>query len=139
MILFSVLLGIISMSLALYTYFFVADAARQATRYAIVRGSTSCTYSSSLSNCNATSDQIQTYVRGIAYPGITSSKLHITAKWLTPSSGKPTTWSACTTGTCNAPGNLVKVVATYAYPVSIPFVPTLSINLRSTAQMVIAQ
>ncbi|MGA8089648.1 MAG: TadE family protein [Terracidiphilus sp.] len=41
-LLFVVLFGIIELSLAMYTYNYVSDAAREATRYAIVRGS-SCT------------------------------------------------------------------------------------------------
>ena len=38
-LLFMVVFGIIAMALALYTYNVVSEAAREATRYAIVRGS----------------------------------------------------------------------------------------------------
>src|SRR4051794_4143568 len=42
-ILFALVFGIIQISMALYSYHFTADAAREATRWAIVRGSLSCT------------------------------------------------------------------------------------------------
>lgn len=136
---FAMLIGTFQMMLALYTFHFVSDAAREASRYAIVRGSTSCTNTPNLSNCNATSDQIQTYVRSLNYPGVTSSKLTVATSWLAANSGYPKTWSACTTGTCNTPGNQVKVVATYAFPLSVPFVPKTTFNLTSTSEMVISQ
>jgi Flp pilus assembly protein TadG len=135
----AMLIGVFQMMLALYTFHFVSDAAREATRYAIVRGSASCTNTPDLSNCDATSDQIQSYARGISYPGITPGKLTVTTTWLKVSTSLPATWSACASGTCNAPGNQVKVVATYAYPLNVPFVPKATFNLTSTSEMVISQ
>lgn len=133
------LIGVFQMSLAFYTMHYLSDAARQGSRYAMVRGSTSCTNTPNLSNCNATSDQIQAYVRSIAYPGITASKLTVTTTWLTASTTQPTTWSSCSSGTCNAPGSQVKVMAAYSFPLSVPFVPSLSFSLKSTSKMVISQ
>lgn len=135
----AMLIGVFQMMLALYAFHFVADAAREASRYAIVRGSTSCTNTPALSNCNATSDQIQAYIRGLKYPGIKSDNLTVTTTWKTASTTIPTTWSTCSSGTCNAPGNQVKVVVTYAFPFSVPFVPRSTINLTSTSRMVISQ
>jgi|tagenome__1003787_1003787.scaffolds.fasta_scaffold20732462_2 Flp pilus assembly protein TadG len=139
MIFLSMLLGAFQGMLALYTSDYVSDVARQASRYAIVRGSTSCTNTPSLSNCNATAAQIQSHVKSNAYPGIKTSKLTITTSWLTASGTVPATWSACTSGTCNAPGNMVRVKATYAFPLSIPFVPKSTFNFTSTSNMVISQ
>jgi Flp pilus assembly protein TadG len=135
----AMLIGVFQMSLAFYTFHYLSDAAREGSRYAAVRGSTSCTNTSSLSNCNATSAQIQTYVRGLGYPGINASNLTVTTTWRTASSTQPTTWSSCSSGTCNAPGNQVKVVAAYSFPLSVPFVPSLSFSLTSTSKMVISQ
>ena len=135
----AMLLGAFQMMLALYTFHFVADAAREASRYAIVRGSASCTNTPALANCNATADQIQAYIRSLNYPGVTSSKINVTTSWLSASAGYPKTWSACTSGTCNAPGNQVKIVAAYSFPLSVPFVPKQTFNLSSTSQMVISQ
>ena len=139
MIFLAMLIGAFQSMLALYTFNYVSDAARQASRYAIVRGSTSCTNTPSLSNCNATGDQIQSHVKSIPYPGINLSKLTITTSWLTASGTVPATWSACTSGTCNAPGNIVQVTATYKFPLSIPFVPKSTPTLTSTSNMVISQ
>jgi len=135
----AMLIGVFQMMLALYTFHFISDAAREATRYAIVRGSTSCVNTPALPNCNATADQIQSYVRGLSYPGIVPSKLTVTTTWLTASTTYPTSWSVCTAGTCNAPGNQVMVVATYAFPLNVPFVPKATFNLSSTSEMVISQ
>jgi len=137
--LFSMLLGICQLSLGLYAYQFCSDAARQATRYAMVRGSTSCTNTPSLSNCNASTGNISTYVKGLGYKGITASNITVTTTWCSASSSAPTTWSSCAAGTSNAPGNLVKVAVAYPLSLHIPFAPQLSLSLGSTSQMVVAQ
>ena len=132
-VLFSLVFGIIQTCFALYTYNYVSDAARAATRYAMVRGS-SC---SGMSDCGITSAQIQTYVQGAAYPGINSSKLSASATWLSASATEPTTWTACE-DQCNAPGNAVQVTVTYAVPVFLPYWKHGTINVSSTSQMVIS-
>jgi len=134
----ALLFGIIQIAFALYTYDFVSEGAREGTRYAIVRGSTSCTNTPNLTNCNATAGQIQTYVKGLGFPGISSSNLTVTTTWCT-ASAQPTTWSSCSSGTSKAPGNAVNVVVTYALPLSIPFWKSQSVNISSTSQMIIAQ
>lgn len=138
-VLFAMLFGICQMSLGLYVYHFTSEAAREASRYAIVRGSTSCTNTPSLANCNATAAEIASFVQGLTYPGITASNISVNTSWNSASSSTPTTWSACSTGTCNAPGNMVKVVVSYPLKFSIPFATTLSLNLSSASQMVISQ
>lgn len=140
----AMLIGVLQMMLAVSTYNYVSDAAREGTRYAIVRGSACSTNTPNLSNCNATTGQIQTYVRGIKYPGLTASKLVVTTTWLSASvsyatGSYSTSWSTCASGTCNAPGNIVKVVAKYPFSLSVPFVPKATLNLTSTSQMVISQ
>jgi hypothetical protein len=60
-------------------------------------------------------------------------------------SGNPTTtWTTSCTGAtdlngnaCNAPGNAVKVVVNYAFPLSIPYWRITVLNVSSTSQMVI--
>jgi Flp pilus assembly protein TadG len=133
-ILIAIMFGILELSLGLYTYNYVSDAAREATRYAIVRGS-SC---STLTNCSATSAQIQTYVQDLGYPGINSTNTTVTTTWYTPSTSPPTTWTVCTTGTCNAPGSSVKVKVSFNFPLGVPFLRFSSLTLQSTSQMVIA-
>jgi Flp pilus assembly protein TadG len=124
-ILFMSLFGIFGLCGALYSYNFVSDAAHDATRYAIVRGS-ACT---GLTNCGVTSAQIQTYVRGLGYPGIIPSNLTASATWT--GSNSPS----------NAPGNTVTVTVTYTYPLRVPFWKASGtiLHLTSTSQMTVAQ
>jgi Flp pilus assembly protein TadG len=148
------LIGIFEVSYALYSYNFVCDAAREATRYASVRGVESCTIAPGFPDCNlspsASGNPIQTYVQSLSYAGINSSGLTATATWWSANVTNPadgtysyTDWNtACTTtdlnsNACNTPGNAVKVVVTYPFTLSIPFVASYTINLSSTSQMVI--
>lgn len=144
-VLMGLLIGILFVCLALYTRHFVSEAALEGARWAMVRGSASCTNTPSLTGCNATQAQIQTYVQSLSFPGINSQSLAATTTWLSLSASTPATWTACAT-TCNAPGNAVQVVVTYPFPFSIPSltVKTLSISTNtltfsSTAQLVISQ
>jgi Flp pilus assembly protein TadG len=134
-ILIAIVLGIFETSSAVYSYTYLSDAAREGIRYAIVRGS-ACTGFSECSSTpvGATSAQVQAYVKSLGYPGITSNNLTTTTTW-------PTTGSACTpiASPCNNPGDLVKVVVAYKYPLNIPFVPWKTINMSSTSEMVISQ
>jgi Flp pilus assembly protein TadG len=129
-ILFTLVFGVMAIGLALYSYNVVAEAAREGSRYAIVRGS-AC---NSFSNCNVTSAQIQTYVKGIGFPGINPASLTATAAW-------PTTGINCTPSItpCNNPGNLVNVTVNYQFPLVIPFVPSRTLTMSSTSAMVISQ
>jgi Flp pilus assembly protein TadG len=130
-VLFLCLFGILGLCGALYTYNYVVDAAHEATRYAIVRGS-SC---SGLTNCplstNATtaSTALQTYLRNLGYPGINPNNLTLAA-----------TWSGANSPT-NAPGNTVSVTVTYTYPLNIPFWRQSGtiLNLSNTSEMTISQ
>jgi hypothetical protein len=135
-----ILTSVFFVILALYSFHFVADAAREATRYASVRGSQCSTNTPSLGNCGVTSAELQTWIRSLSYPN--ASRLSVTATWLkATSSGTPATtiWSACTTGTCNVPGNMVKVAVTYAYPLSVPFWKSTTVSIGSVSSMVISQ
>jgi Flp pilus assembly protein TadG len=125
--------GIIELSFALYSYNYVSSAARVATRYAVVRGS-SC---SGMPDCGITADQLQSYVQGIAYPGIKPGNLAVSTTWLSYSPGPPTTWTACASQ-CNTPGNAVEIQVTYAFPLFLPFWRSTSLSLSSTSQMVIS-
>jgi TadE-like protein len=156
------LFGIVQVSLALYTYNFICDAARQATRYASVRGVESCTISSTFPDCNLSpttgvnptssdgSASLRTHVQNVGYPGMDLSKLTMATTWWSANVTNPgdgtysyTDWNTqCTTtdlngNACNTPGNAVKVVVTYPYTIRIPFITGYTITLTSTSQMVI--
>jgi Flp pilus assembly protein TadG len=135
------LFGIIETSIGLYTYHYVADAAREGSRWAMVRGSLCSTNTPGLDHCNASSSDISTYVKSLGY-WHNDSNMTVSATWATPTtSGTPATatWSACTTGTCNQPGFMVIVTVTEAFPLSIPYWKATTLNLTSTSRMVISQ
>jgi len=120
-ILFMTLFGIFALCGALYSYVFVAEAARDASRYALVRGS-ACT---GFSDCGITSAQLNTHVKNFAYPGINMSNVTASAAW--PVSKDP--------------GNLVIVTVTYNFPLNIPFWPKSGsmMHMSSSSQMTISQ
>jgi Flp pilus assembly protein TadG len=128
-LLFTLVVGIITMCFALYTYNIVAEAAREATRFAIVRGS-SCHFGSPCTPA-ATGD-IQTYVSNLGFPG--SSNLTATPAWSAYPAG-----GTCKSPGCNGPGDQVAVTVTYQFPLVIPFLPPRTLNMSNTAAMVISQ
>jgi hypothetical protein len=130
-IMLAVLLCMIQTCMVLYAYCCTAMAAREATRWAIVRGSSCSSFGSS---CPATKSNIQTYVQALQFPGVNAASFGVT-----------TTFSAYPSGTCspsascNNPGNLVKIQVTYSYPISLPMVSKMTLSLGSTSQMIISQ
>lgn len=142
-VLFAMMFGVIQMSLALYTYHFVSDAAREASRWAMVRGG-NCISNVSQGYCSPTSNDaygadnadIQAYVKSLGYPF--ASNLTASTKWL---SGTPSSQSVCGTSPsgCNGAGNQVQVTISCNLPVAIPFWKATNINMQSTSTMVIAQ
>ncbi len=128
-ILLTMTFGIIEVGLALYSYNFIAEAAREGSRYAMVRGSY-CT-----SPCTvATNASVQTYVQNLGYPGLNSSNLTATTTW-------PDTGASCTPSVtpCNNPGNNVMVNVTYSFPWNIPFIPSRTLTMTSTSEVIISQ
>lgn len=121
----TLIFGVVDFGRALYTYHLVSNAARAATRYAMVRGST-CT----VSGCPATSDSIQTYVRGLA-PAIDPSSLTVTTTW--------TAASGCADAANQGPGCVVSVQVSYPFRFLVPVLPHYTMTMASTSQMVIAQ
>lgn len=141
-VLFTCIFGIIGCSLLLYAYHFTSYSAREATRYAMVRGSTwasaSCATAATLV-CNATSANVQTYVQSIVPSGISSgTQLTVTTTW--PGTGLAGSATTCnTTDGNNSPGCLVMVQVNYSFSYLLPFLPTTALNLRSTSEVVILQ
>ncbi len=106
--------GIINCALAIYAYSFVSYAAREATRFAAVRGASSAG--------PATAAEVTGFVNAEAY-GVNPGKLNVTTIW------KPD----------NNPGSAVRVTVNYQFDFAIPFVNLGAVNLSSTSQMVIMQ
>ena len=141
-VLFTCLFGIIGCSLALYAYHFTSYAAREATRYAMVRGSTwsgtGCVDDTSLS-CDATSANVMTFVQSIVPPGIGSgSQLSVVTSW--PGTALVGSASTCsTTNGNNSPGCLVSVQVNYSFSYLLPFLPTSTLAMTSTSEVVMLQ
>ena len=143
LILIPMLFGIIQLSIALYCHHYAADAAREATRFAIVRGVNCSTYLKSTAYCSptdgnasgATANDIAQYVKGLGYPY--SASAVTTVQWCTP--GTPATWTACSTTRANAAGNQVQVKVTYSYPLVIPYIKANTLLIGSTSSMTIVQ
>ena len=124
----SLLFGVMYFGLALYTYGFVAQLAREGARWAIVRGATSCTNSGNqLSDCNATGTEVESYVRSLSYGATNASNI----------SAYPY-YSNCPSAS-NKPGCTVTVRVSYPYQFALGFVPSITINMSSSSAMVIAQ
>ena len=107
------LFALVNFSLVLYAYNFVSYAAREATRYAAVRGS------SNPSPAGAT--DITNLITQEAY-GLNGKNLKIT-----------TTWSPD-----NKPGSTVAVQVQYTFNFMVPFIALKPVNLTSNSQMMIS-
>ena len=144
----TLLFGIMEFGRALYTYHFVSNAAREATRFAAVHGET-CNTDADGGSCTPTggpagpsnTTPITNFVSNITPPGIIPSAVTTTPTW--PS--EPRSPTICTTNVAgvggpfpNYPGCTVQVQVSYAFNFLAPFVSAASITLSSSSQMVIA-
>ena len=128
-LLLSVLFGAMFAGVMLYTYHYLSFAARIGNRYAIVRGS-ACDPSGGMPDCpNVTSDQVQTYVRGLHYAGIDPNQLTVTVTWPNKAGTDPG----------NNPGDPVQVRTSYPFTLAVPFMTARTLTMHSTSQMVISQ
>jgi len=127
----TLMFGVIQVSQAFYSYHSVSEAAREATRYAMVRGSSCSGFGSA---CPAAASDVQTYIQGYGFPGLTAASIAVTTTW-------PNTGSSCTPSVtpCNNPGNLVKVTVSYPFSLVVPYITTSALTLTSTSQMVISR
>lgn len=128
----TLMLGVMESAIGVYTFHFVAEAAREGTRYARVRGS-ACTGAAIA--CPATPSDVQTYVRSLAYPGMTASSIHVTSTWAAFPSG-----TGCSPSVdCNNPGNVVTVTVAYSFLFSVPLLNESTWSFTSTSTSVISQ
>jgi Flp pilus assembly protein TadG len=122
----SMLLGIVDFSRALYSYHFLSNAAREATRWAAVRGAT-CTNDGSCTAAASPAD-IVAYVTNITPPGVNPTNLTTTPSW--PGTG------TCA-GVNNNPGCPVDVTVSYQFNFVVPFIRTTPLTLSSSSEMII--
>jgi Flp pilus assembly protein TadG len=126
------LFGIVDFGRCLYTYSFTAQLARQGARWMIVRGSQSCSSSTPIDNCDATTAELQTYVRSLNEGATNPSNITAAASFTTCAAG-------AANGGENGPGCVVAVTVSYPFAFIAPFVSKVSIPMTSTSQMVISQ
>jgi Flp pilus assembly protein TadG len=153
----ALLLGVIELLLAMYAYNFVSDAAREATRFAVIRGANSCVPSATFPNCNLgppnvtsstdpANNPVLQYIDSRRYPGLDPNNLSADVSWWLAhqDANGHTDWTTQCTGAldakgnaCNAEGNAVRVVVTYAFPLRLPWINARILKVSSTSQMVI--
>lgn len=109
-----IIFGIMEFGRAVFAYNFVSSAARTASRYAMVRGSSS--------GHPATTSDISNFVSNQAI-GLDRSAVTVTTTW-TPD---------------NSPGSTVKVAVKYSFQPIAPFIPTGTWNLQTSSQIIVAQ
>ncbi len=121
-ILLSFVFGLIEVCMACYTHEMISEVSREATRYAIVHGSTCVTGSGS--SCTATASSINSYASAHVWPNLGGGA--IVADTTYPDGNA-------------APGSRVKVQVTYGFPLSIPFIPPTKLTMSSASEMYIIQ
>lgn len=114
--------------IAIYTFCMVSETAKETTRWAITRGST-CQTSTSTS-CTATKATIESHVSTIKYPNPAGGTL-------TPTATFPVQDAGCTT--IALPGCRVLLSISYTMPITMPFVPKNSITWTTQSEMYILQ
>ena len=129
---------------ALYAYHFVNNAAKEATRWAAVNGSTctddsSCNGTAPMNNGPATTGDIQTFVNSIIPSGVDPTKVTVTPTW--PISANSPDF--CKSGNANFiavnhPGCTVQVQVQYTFNLIFPLLPSSPLTMSSTSEIVIA-
>jgi Flp pilus assembly protein TadG len=139
LLLMTMILGMVDFSHAIYAYHFISNQARDATRYASVRGFTcggdsSCTAANSASGTAGPTSltDIQDFVKNVPN-GIDPSKLTTTVDWPIQAASP----AACTNIALNYPGCTVRVEVSYVFNFSSTFVSKTALTLTTTSQAVI--
>jgi hypothetical protein len=130
----SLLLGVMQICLAFYTYEVMNEYARAGARYAIVHGS-NCLLPGG-GNCQAGqgAPSVSTVVQGYNYPGIKPASLTVT-----PSNTFAPGQTKCLTTGCLGTGDQVTVTVSYTYKLAVPFIPSKSWTMSSSSTMIISQ
>jgi Flp pilus assembly protein TadG len=114
------LFGLMQVCLAYYTYEMISERAREATRYAVVHGST-CETSAGAS-CTVTAAEVETYATAAGLPNVVGGTLSATATY--PDGDE-------------VPGHRVLVKVSYVFPFKVPFESNRSISMAATSEMTI--
>jgi len=138
---FVLLFAIIDFGRALYSYHFVNYAAREAARFASMRGANSC--GGTVSPCSVTPGDISNFVQQITPAGIDAGLVTLNA----PTWTNPNNLPVCNP-IPNYPGCAVQVQVQYTFNFIFPYnfynsapvsFQATSINMVSTSQMIISR
>ena len=121
-VLCSLIFCFMEICLGFYTHAMISEAAREGTRYAMVRGA-ACPNVTTHS-CEVTAAQVNTFVSGLKWPNLGGGTL-------TPVTTYPNGNESV--------GSTVQVRITYSFPISMPFVPSSSISMSATSVATIIQ
>src|SRR5262249_3356086 len=143
MIFLTLIFGISGFGHALFAYHFVNEAAKEAARYAAVRGATcgtdsSCTAANSATGTAGPTTQadIAAYVNSLAPQSINTALVTTTATW--PGPGSPPICSGVYNGAGpwppKSPGCTVQVQVQYSYSFIFPLIRSTALNMSSTAE-----
>ena len=133
----SLLFGISGFGHALFVYHHLNSAAKEATRYAAVRGSTCSDDSSCLASNSASGVAGPTTVADVKAFVVSMTLCGVAGTICSPAI--TTAPTACNTAaTANKPGCTVKVTVNYSYDFMFPLIRTTPISMSSTSDMVIA-
>lgn len=160
----SVFFGIMEVSYALYSLNYVSNAAREATRYASIRGANSCgdanvtpypncglSPTQFTSTSDPTKNPLLAHIEAIGYPGLNANNTSLQVNFLvaTKASDGTTTWASdasCSTAdldshgnACNNLGNMINVQVTYQFPLNIPFWKNVTVPVSSKSQLMISE
>jgi Flp pilus assembly protein TadG len=137
-VLFLFIFGLMQLCVVFFMYNTAAEVARETTRWASVRGSSSSVTSNgvtscanpNITGCPASTTSIQSFAQSfVGGPGFTVQS------WWCNSDGQ----TNCVTSQSNAlPGNIVKVKVSYNFA-TVPFVSRSGLTVSSTSEMVIWQ
>lgn len=119
-----VLFATMEMASAAYSYHIVSTVAREGVRYAITHSPTSANPESPAN--------IQTYAAGYA-SGLDTTNLTVAATFC------PHSDSTCTLAPAASVLPDARVVVTYNYPLTIPFMSRVTLTLSSSSRMLVSQ
>ncbi|HEV2323904.1 MAG TPA: TadE/TadG family type IV pilus assembly protein [Terracidiphilus sp.] len=154
LVMLMLIFGVIEGCWAMYSFHYLANAAHEATRYAIVRGgdwsdkngapiycdgSGNAGAGYGASECIASAADIANFAANRGFPGIhIDPNKDVTVGYY--SSLADSTPSPCSQNSCpNQLGDIVQVTISHPFTLTLPGLPPYTWNLSSTSRMVIAQ
>jgi Flp pilus assembly protein TadG len=125
-LLLALFFGAIDMGRAMYSYSYVSYIAREATRWASVRGGGV--------NGLATQGMVTNFVKSSMGGALDPANVTVNTNWIPPANGSP----ACTRN-AEKPGCVVQVTVIYNFAFTLPFLPKGGFSMSSESQMIITQ